>query len=232
MRVAAIIPAAGLGTRMNAGLPKQFLSLGGKPVLYHTLAVFNLCPVIDEIVVVLSKADRKLAEEEIILSSPFKKILTFVNGGKERIESVFNGLKAVDPAADFVVIHDGCRPFVTCQIIENSVEAAKETGGAIAGIPLGDTLKKTEQGFIQNTIDRKGVWQAQTPQTFRFSLLREAYEKASSRQISATDDAGLVEQLGHPVKIFPGSVFNIKITVPDDLILGEMILQYQKRRGQ
>ena len=168
------------------------------------------------------------AEEKIILSSPFKKISTFVDGGKERIESVFNGLKAVDPEADFVVIHDGCRPFVTGQLIENSVEAAKETGGAIAGIPLGDTLKKTELGLIQNTIDREGMWQAQTPQTFRYSLLRDAYEKAFSRQIFATDDAGLVEQLGHPVKMFKGSVFNIKITVPEDLIFGEMILGHYR----
>ena len=228
MRVAAVIPAAGLGTRMSAGLPKQFLSLGGKPVLYHTLAVFDLCPVIDEIVVVLSKADRKLVEEKIILSSPFKKILTFVDGGKERIESVFNGLKAVGANTDFVVIHDGCRPFVTGQIIENSVEAAKETGCAIAGLPLGDTLKKTEGGMVQKTVDREGLWRAQTPQTFRYSLLRDAYEKAFSRQIFATDDAGLVEQMGHPVKMFKGSAFNIKITVPEDLILGEMILQHYR----
>ncbi|MHB8482118.1 MAG: 2-C-methyl-D-erythritol 4-phosphate cytidylyltransferase [Nitrospiria bacterium] len=230
--MAAVIPAAGLGTRMKSPLSKQFLSLGGKPVLYHTLSVFDRCPLIDEIVVVLSKENRGFAEEKVINSAPFKKISTVVDGGNERKESVFNGLKAVDPATDFVVIHDGCRPFITGQIIENSVEAARETGGAIAGIPLGDTLKKTEQGFIQKTIDRKGLWQAQTPQTFRFSLLKEAYDKAFSRQIFATDDAGLVEQLGHPVKIFPGSVFNIKITVPDDLILGEMIFQYQKNRGQ
>jgi 2-C-methyl-D-erythritol 4-phosphate cytidylyltransferase len=230
LKVAAVIPAAGFGTRMEAGLSKQFLSIEGKPVLYYTLSVFENSPFINEIVVVLSREDRKLAEERIFSRFSFKKISFLVDGGSERKDSVYNGLKAVSHDTDYVVIHDGCRPFVTDGMIEKSLSAAKETGGAIVAVPLRDTLKKENQGFIEKTVSREGLWQAQTPQTFRYHLLLQAYQGALENRLSVTDDAMLLEQLGLPVKMVPGSLFNIKITLPEDLVLAEMILTHRKEK--
>jgi 2-C-methyl-D-erythritol 4-phosphate cytidylyltransferase len=228
LKVAAVIPAAGSGTRMKAGLSKQFLPIGGKPVLYYTLSVFESSPFINEIVVVLSKEDRKLAEERIFSRFSFKKISSLVDGGSERKESVYNGLKAVQRNTDFVVIHDGCRPFVTDGMIEESLSAARKTGGAIVAVPLRDTLKKEKKGYIERTVSREGLWQAQTPQTFRYPLLLQAYQNALKNSFPATDDAMLLEQMGLPVSLVPGSLLNIKITLPEDLILAEMILNNRK----
>ncbi len=213
---------------MKAGLSKQFLPIEGKPVLYYTLSVFESSPFINEIVVVLSREDRKLAEERIFSRFSFKKISSLVDGGSERKDSVYNGLKAVQQDTDFVIIHDGCRPFVTDGMIEDSLSAAKETGGAIVAVPLRDTLKKEKQGYIEKTVSREGLWQAQTPQTFRYQLLLQAYQSALKNKLSVTDDAMLLEQMGLPVSMVPGSLFNIKITLPEDLVLAEMILKHRK----
>jgi 2-C-methyl-D-erythritol 4-phosphate cytidylyltransferase len=228
LKVAAVIPAAGFGARMKAGLSKQFLPIEGKPVLYYTLSVFESSPFINEIVVVLSREDRKLAEERIFSRFSFKKISSLVDGGSERKDSVYNGLKAVQQDTDFVIIHDGCRPFVTDGMIKDSLSAAKETGGAIVAVPLRDTLKKEKQGYIEKTVSREGLWQAQTPQTFRYQLLLQAYQSALKNKLSVTDDAMLLEQMGLPVSMVPGSLFNIKITLPEDLVLAEMILKHRK----
>lgn len=227
-----MIPAAGFGTRMNAGLSKQFLSIDGKPVLYYTLSVFECSRFINEIVVVLSREDRKLAEETIFSRFSFKKISSLVDGGGERKDSVYNGLKAVQQDTDFVIIHDGCRPFVTEGMIEDSLFAAKETGGAIVALPLRDTLKKEKRGLIEKTVSREGLWQAQTPQTFRYPLLLPAYQSALENNLQATDDAMLLEQMGLPVSLVSGSLFNIKITVPEDLLFAEMILKHRKESGK
>ncbi len=213
---------------MKAGLSKQFLPIEGKPVLYYTLSVFESSPFINEIVVVLSREDRKLAEERIFSRFSFKKISSLVDGGSERKDSVYNGLKAVQQDTDFVIIHDGCRPFVTDGMIKDSLSAAKETGGAIVAVPLRDTLKKEKQGYIEKTVSREGLWQAQTPQTFRYQLLLQAYQSALKNKLSVTDDAMLLEQMGLPVSMVPGSLFNIKITLPEDLVLAEMILKHRK----
>lgn len=213
---------------MKAGLSKQFLPIEGKPVLYYTLSVFESSPFINEIVVVLSREDRKLAEERIFSRFSFKKISSLVDGGSERKDSVYNGLKAVQQDTDFVIIHDGCRPFVTDGMIEDSLSAAKKTGGAIVAVPLRDTLKKEKQGYIEKTVSREGLWQAQTPQTFRYPLLLQAYQSALKNKLSVTDDAMLLEQMGLPVSMVPGSLFNIKITLPEDLLLAEMILKHRK----
>jgi 2-C-methyl-D-erythritol 4-phosphate cytidylyltransferase len=228
LKVAAIIPAAGFGTRMKSDLSKQFLLLDGKPLLYYTLSSFDQSPVIDEIVLVLSKEEREAAREKVLDSFPFKKNVRIADGGAARQDSVLNGLLALDPDTDFVVIHDGCRPFVTPEMIEASLEAAKETGGAITAIQVRDTLKKERQGMIEKTVIREGLWQAQTPQTFRYRLLLDACRDASRKRVLATDDAGLVERMGGRVKISPGSVFNIKVTLPEDFILAEVILKHRK----
>ena len=235
VRVSAIIPSAGSGTRMKASLAKQFLPLGGMPVLCHTLSVFERCPAVTEIIVVLSRNDMKLAEETIFKRFPFRKISKVVEGGPSRMASVSLGLKAVSPGAEIVVIHDGCRPFVTEAMITESVAAAKINGGAVVAIPLLDSLKKTVGGRVAGTIPREGLWRAQTPQAFRAAVLREAYEAAIKSSAEATDDASLLERLGMPVAIVNGSEFNIKITVPEDLVMGEMILkrrEKESRRGQ
>lgn len=214
---------------MKAGKSKQYLLLDGKPVLFYTLALFEQSSVIDEIVVVLSRADRDLAEELIFSPYSFKKISSRVDGGKERRDSVFNGLQAVDQKCDYVVVHDGCRPFATDKMIEESVIAAQKFGGAIIALPLRDTLKQEKKDcFIDSTIPREGLWQAQTPQTFRFPLLLQAYQRALEKDLSVTDDSMLVEQMGFPVKLIPGSPLNIKITLPEDLILAEMISNHRK----
>jgi 2-C-methyl-D-erythritol 4-phosphate cytidylyltransferase len=225
LKVAAVIPAAGFGTRMKSGLSKQFLVLEGKPLLYYTLTVFEQSHLIDEIIVVLSREDRKIAEEKIFSPFLFKKVTTLVEGGTQRRDSVYNGLKAVDQNTDYVVIHDGCRPFVTESMISNSLSAARETGGALVALPVQDTLKRGKGEFIEETVSREGIWRAQTPQTFQYSLILQAYQNAINNDICVTDDAMMVERLGHPVKIVPGSIFNIKITLPEDIILAEMILK-------
>lgn len=231
LRVSAIIPSAGAGTRMNAGISKQFLPLGGKPVLCHTLSVFDRHPAITEIVLVVSKEDKAQAEEMVFRKHTFRKVSPLVQGGVDRRGSVYRGLMAVSSGTDYVLVHDGCRPFVTPEMISQSLESAVKFGGAVVAVPLRDTLKRGDENLIKETISRAGLWRAQTPQAFRFSLLLKAYEKAIKSGVEATDDSLLVERLGEDVAIVPGSELNIKITVPEDMVLAELILQRGKERN-
>jgi 2-C-methyl-D-erythritol 4-phosphate cytidylyltransferase len=230
LRVSAIIPSAGAGTRMNAGISKQFLPLGGKPVLCHALSVFDLHPAVTEIVLVVSNDDRAKAEELVFRKHTFRKVLPLVQGGAKRSESVYQGLKALSSETDYVLVHDGCRPFVTPEMISQTLESALKFGGAVVAVPLRDTLKRAEEQLITETIPRAGLWRAQTPQAFRFSILLKAYEEAMKSGADATDDALLVERLGAEVAIVCGSDLNIKITVPEDMFLAELILMRGKDR--
>lgn len=224
MRVVAIIPAAGAGRRMGSAVEKQFLPLRGIPILAHTLRVFDKSPVIDGIVLVVAPQQRLALESEVLGPYPCEKLLRVVDGGPERQDSVANGLRATPPECDLVVVHDGVRPLVSIDLLEAVVEAAHHYGAAIAAIPAGDTVKQVESKKVVATLERETIWLAQTPQVFRASLLRKAYEKAAQEQATVTDDAALVERIGAPVHLVHGSPDNIKVTTPSDVVLAEAIL--------
>lgn len=223
MKVAAVIAAGGRGRRMNSTLSKQFLMLKGRPILYYTLNTFEGMQEIDEIILVVGSSDIVYAQKEILLPYRFKKV-KLAEGGKERQDSVYNGLRSCSPQTDIVVIHDGVRPFVTRKIILDSIEAAKKYKAVGVGVPVKDTIKVVEKGFILTTPDRKTLWAIQTPQTFEYSLILKAHEEARKSGFYGTDDTVLVERLGFPVIMIEGAYENIKITTPEDMIVAEAFL--------
>ena len=228
-RVVAVVPAGGLGKRMGAGTPKQFLMLDGVPMMLHSLRVLDRAPSVTEVVLVVPKEEQARVLTEVVDRYGLKKVLKVVPGGATRQESVHHGLNEVGDDVEIVVVHDAVRPFVTVDLIERSIEAARKHGGAIVAVPMKDTPKQAgPDGLIQKTLPRAGLWLAQTPQTFRRALVVEAYRKAGIEHVHATDDAALAERLGHPVAIVEGSWENIKITTPEDMILAEAILAARK----
>lgn len=219
MKVSAIIVAAGRGTRMKAGKNKVFLEILGKPVLEHTVSVFDASPLIDEIVVVTNEKE----DAEKILAK-YKKVTEITCGGAVRGESVKNGLSKA--TGDIAVIHDGARALILPEDIENVINAAVEYGCAALGVKCKDTLKLAdENGFIRETVDREFLYNIQTPQVFKLSCIKEMYEKCDE---VFTDDCALAQKFGKKVKIVDGSYDNLKITTPEDMILAEEIL---KKRG-
>ena len=228
--VTTIIPAAGAGRRMGGAIPKPFLQIGGRPVLAYTLDAFERCDAVDEVILVVGRTHLQVCAEEVVDRYGFTKVRNILPGGKERQDSVWEGLKAVEEGTEIVVIHDGARPFVAPELVAESVERCRACGAVIAAVPVKDTIKEAEDRadthhpLVVGTLDRKRLWAVQTPQTFAFDLIFRAYQRAMEAHIYATDDAALVEQLGHPVHILPGSYRNIKITTSEDLALGEMIL--------
>ena len=230
-RVIAVIPAGGTGTRMGADVPKQFLPLGGVPMLLHSLRAFDRAPSVDAVILVVPHEEQRRALTDVIERYGVKKVQKVIAGGETRQQSVYNGLKETDPDVEIVVVHDAVRPFVTEDLIEQSIQAARKGGGAIVAIPMKDTPKQAgPDRQIQRTLDRNDLWLAQTPQAFRRALLLEAYEKAAIEHLQATDDAALVERLGHKVGIVPGTWENIKITAPEDLVIAEAILVSREGR--
>ncbi len=220
MKVSAIIVSAGKGQRMLKGPKKQFLPLAGKPVLCHTLDRFEACPGIDSIILVVSPEDMTYCMKEIVEKYRYRKVSQVVSGGKTRQDSVKNGIDALSPDVNVVVIHDGVRPFVTGGMIENSIHSAMEKGAAVTAVPVKDTIKVGgPDGTVQRTLDRNGLWQVQTPQAFKITVIKKAYQKAMQEGFYGTDDASLVERLGLKVHILSGSYSNIKITTPEDLVL-------------
>ncbi len=229
MKVSAIIPAAGMGIRMGSNIPKQFLLLDGKPILHHTLKVLDQCSIVNEIILVMSEKEIENSRQPIQDSHP--KVTRIIAGGKERQDSVYNGLQSLDSETDIVVVHDGVRPFVSADLIHETVEVARDFGAAITAIPVSDTIKKVnEEGLVECTVDRNGLWRVQTPQTFQVALLKEAFAKAQADNFYGTDEGSLIEYLGREVKVVSGSEFNIKITRPEDLVLGEKIAELLKIR--
>ncbi len=225
-KTSVIIVAAGKGTRMNHTLPKQYLPLEGKPILAHTLINLSKISEVDSITLVVSEDRIQWCKEEIINKFNIKKVDGVIGGGETRGESVLNGLKSLDKETTIVAIHDGVRPFITESLFNNIINQTKEFGAAICAVQLRDTLKNaTPKMEVKSTYDRNGLWLIQTPQIFRYPLILKAYEKAIKDSFQATDDAGLVERLPHPVKIVEGSPFNIKITTPEDLVLAEAIYE-------
>jgi len=221
-----IIVAAGRGTRMEMDKNKQYIEVCGVPILARTLQCFENCRLIDEIILVVNEHDIFYCKQNIVDEYGFKKVKTIAAGGKERQDSVFNGLREVSSGTDIVLIHDGARPFVTEESIAGSVYAALEYGASCAAVPVKDTIKQAdENGFIDKTLERQLLWSIQTPQTFRYGLIMEAHGKALKSGFRGTDDAVLVELLGTRVRLVMGSYNNIKITTREDLTLAEHIVK-------
>jgi 2-C-methyl-D-erythritol 4-phosphate cytidylyltransferase len=214
--VAAVIPAGGSGTRLGARVPKQFLRIGGVPILALTVGRFARHPRVGAIVVAAPAA---LVERtaRVLRRHAGRVKLIVVPGGSERQDSVRRALEAAPSALELVVVHDAVRPFVRRDVIDAVLAAAAETGAAICALPITDTVKRVRDGVVETTLDRSTLWAVQTPQAFRGDLLREAHEKARRDGIVGTDDAGLVERLGHPVRVVQGHADHVKITTPDDL---------------
>lgn len=232
MKTSAIIVAAGKGRRMGRDYNKQYICLGDRPILAHTINVFEENKLIDEIILVVGKGEIEFVNEDIVKKYRFKKISNVVEGGAQRQDSVYNGLKAIDNECSIVLIHDGARPFVTNNIIEEGINIAKKVEACIVAVPVKDTIKVVNTDmYVAETPNRETLWSVQTPQIFKYKLLMNAYENLQHSQINVTDDAMLVESLGQRVKIINGSYENIKITTPEDLMLGEGILKDRARRG-
>ena len=227
--VAAVVPAGGSGTRMGNETPKQFLQLGDVPLLIHALRVFESSRTITEIVVVVPENAVTYCQKELLPQFALSKVSTVIAGGARRQDSVWSGLQAVDERTKLVVVHDAVRPFVSEAMVERVIETAKTRGAAIAAVPLHDTVKRVApDGMIETTLDRQQLWSAQTPQAFKIELLREAHQSSQESDVEATDDAFLVERIGHRVAIVNGSPDNIKVTRPEDLVMGEAILAAQR----
>ena len=227
MKVGAIIAAAGFGRRMKADRPKQLLELNGTPIIIHTIRKFDASPAIDYIIVT---ALRESVEEvrELVRSADFRKSVTVIEGGERRQDSVAAGLEHLQPATDVVAVHDGVRPFVSGEDIENVVRQAERTGAAILAVPIVETVKQVEKELVESTLTREHLVLAQTPQAFRTEVLKQAFESARKDEYYGTDESSLVERLEHPVAIVRGSERNIKITRPSDLTLARAFLEEEK----
>jgi 2-C-methyl-D-erythritol 4-phosphate cytidylyltransferase len=229
--ISVVIAAGGKGRRMGADTPKQFLSLGGVPILERTIAAFHSLREVREIVLVVP-AGYISRTGALVRRAGFTKVGDVVEGGKERQASVFNGLKSCSFRTGVILVHDAVRPLVGRRAIMSVVRAASRYGAAVVGVPVRDTIKVGSQrrpGFYARTLRRDELWAVQTPQGFRFPLLWEAHRRACSSGFVGTDDASLVERMGTPVRIVRGTETNIKITSPDDRKLAEFLLGKRKR---
>ena len=222
-----VIVAAGTGSRMNMGINKQFIKLEGKEIIAYTIEKFYNNSNIEDIVVVVKEDESEFFKKEILDKYNFKNV-KIAYGGKERQDSVYNGLKLLDEKCDVVLIHDGARPFVSDKIIDKSIEEAKEHKAIVVGVPVKDTIKVIDNDKnIVDTPNRSVLWAVQTPQTFDCNILIHAYKDAFKNGFYGTDDAMLVERIGYKVKMLEGSYNNIKITTQEDLNVGSQILRVQ-----
>ncbi|NLY09936.1 MAG: 2-C-methyl-D-erythritol 4-phosphate cytidylyltransferase [Tissierellia bacterium] len=222
--VSVIVAAAGMSNRMGSKINKQFLKIDHKPILAHTLEKFDECKYIDEIIVVAKTEEVDYVRREIINRYAIRKAHRIVKGGKERQDSILNGLMRVDPRANIVLTHDGARPFIKVKTIEKAIESLETMGDLIVAVPEKDTIKVVnDDNSVHHTPKRSTLWKAQTPQVFFADHLREAYRKASEECYYGTDDAFLVEMAGYPVKVIMGQYDNIKITTPEDLVIAETL---------
>ena len=217
---------------MGGAVPKQFLSLGGEPLVVHSLRVLQRSPVIDQIVLAVPQADLDYCLNDLAVRFGFSKITKVVAGGKERQDSVRHALEHVPLETEIVVVHDAVRPFLTEHMVADVVEAARRVGGAIVALPMRDTVKQVGMEHrIERTVDRRPLWLAQTPQAFRRDRLLDVHRKAHAEGLHATDDAFLFEWAGHPVVVVEGSGENIKVTRPEDMVIGEAILVSRRSGG-
>ena len=226
-RTIALIPAAGMGKRMGAGSNKQYLMLDGMPILARTVRTFEEADCIDAIYLVSPEQEIPFCRSDVVERYGFTKVRAIVPGGKERQHSVHNGLRAIEGIEpdDIVLIHDGVRPFVSVQMLEDAAAAARDSGASVVAVPVKDTVKVVREGLVTATPPRETLWLAQTPQGFRYGLIRAAHEQAAAAGFLGTDDASLMEWQGQPVRVVQGDYRNIKITTPEDMILAEAFLK-------
>ncbi|MGD8192801.1 2-C-methyl-D-erythritol 4-phosphate cytidylyltransferase [Brevibacillus ginsengisoli] len=230
MSIGAVIVAAGSGKRMGANGNKLWLSLAGKSILAHTVERFATHPLIKETILVVSELDY----QEVLnwlTTVPYQDRIKVTIGGAERQDSVRSGLHKLSDSIEYVLVHDGARPFITDEQIQAIITQVRFDQATVMAVPVKDTIKVVNQaGIVQSTPERQSLYSVQTPQAFRLSLLKEAHQKANETNQLGTDDAMLVEWLGQPVSVIMGSYENIKITTPDDLWFGEEILRKRKER--
>ena len=226
LRVVAIVPAAGRGLRMNHHLPKQYLPLGGKPIVARTLLRLQSFAVIDEIFLAVGREEKEYCEREIVKKYGLTKVCQVIEGGEKRQDSVYNALEKIEGGASLIVVHDGVRPFLTENVLMEAVAQANIHKAAVVAVPITDTIKVAKQhGFIERTLPRDDLWAVQTPQVFEYGLILDAHRKARKDNFLATDDASLLERMGYSAKVVEGSTENIKITTAEDLIMAEAILR-------
>jgi 2-C-methyl-D-erythritol 4-phosphate cytidylyltransferase len=229
MRTLAIILAGGAGKRMGAATNKQFLLIDNKPIIVHTLQIFEECRAVDGIYLVVNQKDLPLIQEEILETYRFNKILKLVIGGRLRQDSVRNGLEAIEKPCDIVIIHDGARPFVSPSFIDKGIFLMEMFDAVIPALPVKDTIKiVSKEGFVQKTLERDSLWHVQTPQTFKYDLITKAYREGVAKKLYGYDDATFLENMGKKVKVIEGSPYNIKITTPEDLIIARGMLSQLK----
>jgi 2-C-methyl-D-erythritol 4-phosphate cytidylyltransferase len=227
-KVAAIIPAAGLGKRFGPGKDKPFQPLCGKPLILWPLEALQAIPEISEIIPVLRTQDTE-SGQKLFEHYGITKIKRIVPGGKERQDSVYNGLRLIEDKDGIVLIHDGARPFAEREFIQGMIaemmKSKESYDGIIPGVPVKDTIKEAEKGLVRRTLKRDNLWAIQTPQIFKYKRIFQAYEQAMEKKNYATDDAALLERYGGRIRIIMGSYRNIKITTPEDLIIAEALLR-------
>jgi 2-C-methyl-D-erythritol 4-phosphate cytidylyltransferase len=233
-RIAAILPAAGLGTRMGVETPKQFLELGGEPLVIFTLRRLAACSAITDFILA-TRADELAFLEDRVSRARIGRPARVVHGGETRQQSVANALAQVAPETEIVMVHDAVRPFVTVEQLDRLILEARERGAVILGIPAIDTLKEVKRASLPEdvaritaTIPRERIVLAQTPQAFRYGILREAFARAEADGVTASDEASLVERLGQDVYVVLGSERNLKITRPSDMDLARFYLQQER----
>ncbi|MEW6607014.1 MAG: 2-C-methyl-D-erythritol 4-phosphate cytidylyltransferase [bacterium] len=232
MKICAILVAAGKGERMSSQIPKSFIMINNHPLIYYPLKILSESISIDYIILVVPQDDIAYTQREIVEKYRFIKVNEVIPGGEQRQDSVYNGLRKVLPETELVLIHDGARPFITQRLIDETIAEARQTGGAIPGVTPVDTIKSINGGeWIEETWDRDSLVMIQTPQVFKYDLIRDAYEKAYQDNFYATDDALLIRRLGGKVKWVKGDYENIKITVPQDILVAKAILKDRKIRG-
>jgi 2-C-methyl-D-erythritol 4-phosphate cytidylyltransferase len=228
-KAVAVVPAGGTGARMGGRLPKQYLTVGGAPILVVTLRVLGRCRSLAGLVVA-APAERVEATRELLRRFRVPRVLSVVAGGAERQDSVREGLQAAPAEAGWIVVHDAVRPFIVPDLIERVLAAARVPGAASCGWPVRETVKRVRDSVVESTLPRDGLWLTQTPQAFRRELLQEAHDKAMRDGYRATDDAMLVERLGGRVAMVEGLPQNLKITTPDDLKIARAWMDGGRKR--
>ena len=225
MNVKVLIPAAGAGRRMGAGTNKQYLELADRPLLARTLDVFEQHSLIDSIILIVSPAEIAYCKEEIVTRGNYRKVMAVIAGGAERQDSVYCGLQACQADDDdLILIHDGARPLVSAEIIDRVLDSVQQHAACLTAVPVKDTVKVVQDDCVVATPERATLWLAQTPQAFRYRLIRSAHDRAAEQGVRATDDAQLAEWAGAKVRVVQGEYRNLKITTPEDLEVAERLL--------
>jgi len=221
----AVLVAAGTGSRMGGEIPKQFADLDGKPMAVYSLQLFERCPLIDEIILVVSEDYLAYSSSELVDKYDIRKIHKITTGGETRQESVFAGLTACPPTTGLVAIHDAARPLLTMELLESVIKKASESDAAILAVPAKESIKMAQEGIIEKTLKRDSVFVAQTPQVFKFEKILDSHRRGEAADMEATDDSQLYENYYGKVAIVRGSYNNIKVTTPADYILAREILR-------